>query len=1116
MAPSPNQLSNKTIPPLKIIKKKKENDTSNNTSPTNSNTDIWETAVSKNIHLRSPNATSPPPKKIDKNIFISTNRFTPIAPNDEEERMDDTNDNIPDKNQTPKPPPIFIQEKLNFNNFCIKIKELTDSTGFDCKSSTNKLRLQTYSADSYRTVINYLKENNVSFHSYQSKELKAFRAVIRNLHPTTDLSFIKKELLDSGFTTRNIMPVFHKLTKTPLPIFFIDLEPGPTNADIFKITSLCYTIVKIEPAHPKRDIPQCHRSLISETHLVKSSTLKIHGYDIIRADHPDGTAHGGAALIISNQIEHSPLPPLRSCNIQSASTTLKINSVPISIASCYFPPGISFPTPELIIFLQSLSNSYILGADFNAKHQTWSRSTNTRGRALYNLITQKHLKVLSSPSPTYWPSHANRHPDTIDFFITNLPNRFTANTTNLNDPASDHTPVLLHIGAQPLMKPNRPTITPGFTNWNKFRDILSKKTILNIKLKSPSNIYSAINKLTYDIQVAAKDSSPLRPSNNPSPNLTPELRKLLADKRRARSIWQRTHYPEDKSRYNMLSNKLKSLLKIHKNNSYKNYLQNLSLKNGSLWRKTKSILRLKEITPPLQRPNNTLAVTDSEKADALANELSTVFIPHTISPPPLHLQMVTESLLSPLPMALPAKPTSPAEIRGIIKKLANGKSPGHDLITNKIIKNLPAKAIIHLTHIYNATLRLSYFPTTWKSSIIVTILKPGKPPENPSSYRPISLLPVLGKVLEKILLKRVTAIANEKKNLPNFQFGFRANHSTTHQLHRVADTISTALETKKYCAGVFLDVAKAFDTVWHDGLLFKLKTLFPAPYYLLLKSYLDNRTFMVRHNLQHSKQFRIAAGVPQGSDIAPFLYIIYTSDLPTSEKTTIGTYADDTALLSTADDHITASLQLQSHIDTLSKWFTKWKIKVNESKSSFVTFALRPLNCPPISMNNTIIPHSNEVKYLGLIFDRRLTWSSHLKDKRKKLNSRLHLLRPLLRSNLPLPLKLILYKTLLQPLWVYGVVIWGSAKQSNKRTIQAFQNICCRIITGAPWYISNNAINSDLRICSVNETATIYNKRFHAKLQSNSNQLIRDLATPALPGNPTRRLKRNWCRDLKI
>lgn len=326
-------------------------------------------------------------------------------------------------------------------------------------------------------------------------------------------------------------------------------------------------------------------ALFSETHLTKSSILKIYGYEIIRADHPDGTAHGGAALIISNRIEHSPLPSHRSINIQSASTTLKINSVPISIASYYFPPGIPFPIPELIVLLQSLSHSYIIGADLNAKHQNWSNSTNTIGRALYNLVTQKHLKVLSSTTPTYWPTHANRHPDTIDFFISSMPNRFITHVTNLTDPTSHHTPVLLHIGAQPLLKQNRPTITPGITNWNTFRDILSKKTILNIKLKSLVDIDSAINLLTNNIQNSAKDSSTQRPSKSPTNNLTPKLRQLLAEKRRARSTWQRTHYPDDKTRYNMLSNKLKLLLKIHKNYSYKNYLQNLSLKNGSLWRK---------------------------------------------------------------------------------------------------------------------------------------------------------------------------------------------------------------------------------------------------------------------------------------------------------------------------------------------------------------------------------------------------------------------------------------------------------------------------------------------------------------------------------------------------
>jgi len=111
-------------------------------------------------------------------------------------------------------------------------------------------------------------------------------------------------------------------------------------------------------------------------------------------------------------------------------------------------------------------------------------------------------------------------------------------------------------------------------------------------------------------------------------------------------------------------------------------------------------------------------------------------------------------------------------------------------------------------------------------------------------------------------------------SIPNFQFGLRSLHATTHQLHRVVDTISTALKTKKYCARVFLDVAKAFDTVWHDGILFKLKKIFPVPLYLMLKSYLKNRSFNVRHNFQHSNQFPISADVPQGSDIAPFLHTI--------------------------------------------------------------------------------------------------------------------------------------------------------------------------------------------------------------------------------------------------
>lgn len=121
-------------------------------------------------------------------------------------------------------------------------------------------------------------------------------------------------------------------------------------------------------------------------------------------------------------------------------------------------------------------------------------------------------------------------------------------------------------------------------------------------------------------------------------------------------------------------------------------------------------------------------------------------------------------------------------------------------------------------------------------------------------------------------------------------------------------------------------------------------------------------------------------------------YIPHTSDLPTSEDTIVGTYADDTALLSVSSDHTIASQQIQTHLNNFSQWFTNWKIKINKSMSSFVTFTLRHHSCPAVSINNIDIPHSTEVKYLGLILDGRLTLSPHLKNKRKKLNSRLHLL----------------------------------------------------------------------------------------------------------------------------
>lgn len=157
------------------------------------------------------------------------------------------------------PPPIFIQAQLNFNTFCIKLKEITDSTSFSCKTTTKGVKLQTFSSDSYRSVVKFLKNENVSFHSFQSKESKPLRVVIRNLHPSTDKDYIIKELSELGFQVMNITNVLQKSTKTPLPLFFIDLVQSQSNLEIFKLNSLCFSKVKVEAPYTKKEIPQCQR-----------------------------------------------------------------------------------------------------------------------------------------------------------------------------------------------------------------------------------------------------------------------------------------------------------------------------------------------------------------------------------------------------------------------------------------------------------------------------------------------------------------------------------------------------------------------------------------------------------------------------------------------------------------------------------------------------------------------------------------------------------------------------------------------------------------------------------------------------------------------------------------
>jgi hypothetical protein len=220
---------------------------------------------------------------------------------------------------------------------------------------------------------------------------------------------------------------------------------------------------------------------------------------------------------------------------------------------------------------------------------------------------------------------------------------------------------------------------------------------------------------------------------------------------------------------------------------------------------------------PLQVPGG-LAVSDSEKAEALADCFDAQFQPVNDPSDPAVIEKENEAMRAfEYAHASEPKLTSPSEVQQAIRGLKGGKAPGPYGIPNRV--ETSERAITFLTKVFNEVLRRQYFPSVWKRARVVSILKPGKDPTLPSSYRPISLIDTTGKPFEKILLSRILREASDLGLLRDEQLGFRPRHSTTLQLSRLVDRVNRNVDERRLIGADFLDVDKAFDTVWVKGLL---------------------------------------------------------------------------------------------------------------------------------------------------------------------------------------------------------------------------------------------------------------------------------------------------------
>ena len=244
-------------------------------------------------------------------------------------------------------------------------------------------------------------------------------------------------------------------------------------------------------------------------------------------------------------------------------------------------------------------------------------------------------------------------------------------------------------------------------------------------------------------------------------------------------------------------------------------------------------------------------------------------------------------------------------------------------------------SIHHLARLFTSSIQIGYIPTAWKLATLRMLLKPDKLPSLTTSYRPISLISSIMKLFERVIEQRLRSYLEDIGFINKYQSGFRQHKSTDDHLFRFSQSVMESFNRREHVVAAFLDVEKAFDNVWHNGLRYKIFMLdLPTKMTRWLSDFLVGRVIQVNVNGFLSDQINPAAGVPQGSVLSPLLFLIYVNDLPKPHhrQNSKSQFADDTALWAASRNvHIAAKL-LQKDLRKLAKWCAKWRIKLNPKK----------------------------------------------------------------------------------------------------------------------------------------------------------------------------------------
>ena len=392
------------------------------------------------------------------------------------------------------------------------------------------------------------------------------------------------------------------------------------------------------------------------------------------------------------------------------------------------------------------------------------------------------------------------------------------------------------------------------------------------------------------------------------------------------------------------------------------------------------------------------------------------------------------------------------EVLNELRKLDTKKAMGPDGINGQLLKGTARSSAPILTRIFNRSLRCKSFPQHWKLANVTPIYKKGDK-QNPINYRPVSLLCITSKVFEKLIFHRLYDHCMSNNLLTTKNSGFHKKDGTINQLIFLVHNIHANLDRRNDTCMVFLDQSRAFDRIWHKGLLHKLDAIGVSNDLLAwFESYLASRKIRVTIDGQSSDIYRISAGVPQGSILGPLLFLIYINDITTDIECNISLYADDTCLYTdiNTEDHLVKEAMLNRDLARLQLWSEKWFMLFNPLKTEYVHFSSRrvPSFTTNLALNNTILQSVDSHKHLGLILTSQLDFGAHIDYIVSKCSSWIGLIWKIQRKY-PRHCLENIYTAYIRPIIEYGHIIYNNISTQHSRRLENLQRKAAIACTGA-------------------------------------------------------------------